>query len=369
MKYILTKEQLSNCVYYAGAGIDLQPLLRFSDMASDFLYVTAGLTREEFLTGVNEFIASHRQMFDYTNSNLRLVQVNDITIKDIEHTVEPRLIHGIPDYFNTHEYHRYVDAFTQFYGSRTEFHVELIFELRIDKVVKRIRLIHLSGEALATYDVIFRKQQIAPKVFISIQTNVLEIPYRITNDLFDKSVVRPKVWVRGVWCGDEITAFYDHYPQVFNADGLFNLCIGEFRNWIVDVPTEIEATTNKVKKYRLVKAYCEAAHWPAVKTGKIENGNLSINKILFRYNGTMKENYDKVFRHFPLSRIFELEQVANRLFAETRKEIIKIAILPWGYESFELMLPVFIDNYTQNQDYKLEIDIFYANELDLNRNI
>jgi hypothetical protein len=33
MKHKLTKEQLSNCVYYAGAGIDLQPILRFSDVA------------------------------------------------------------------------------------------------------------------------------------------------------------------------------------------------------------------------------------------------------------------------------------------------------------------------------------------------
>jgi len=54
--YKLSKSQLEASAYYCGAGIDFQPILRFGDIVMDYVYVTAGLTKVEFLDGVDRFI-------------------------------------------------------------------------------------------------------------------------------------------------------------------------------------------------------------------------------------------------------------------------------------------------------------------------
>ena len=178
MSYRLTKIQLESSAYYCGAGIDFQPILRFGDVVENFIYVTAGLTKNEFLNGIDEFIQNTHEELNKNDSSLEKISTSNISINEIEHTRSTRLIFGKPDYFSQNDYDNYLQSMRQFIDKKDEFHLEIFLILKMGNIEKSIRLFHLSGEALATYDLIYRRQNIAPKVFISIQTGLIEIPSR-----------------------------------------------------------------------------------------------------------------------------------------------------------------------------------------------
>ena len=51
--YRLTKNDLSKSAYYCAAETDIQPLLRFGDIISDFIYVSVGISENEFIATCN----------------------------------------------------------------------------------------------------------------------------------------------------------------------------------------------------------------------------------------------------------------------------------------------------------------------------
>jgi hypothetical protein len=366
MNYRLTKEELRESAYYCGAGVDLQPLLRFGDVIDNFIYVSVGISKNEFINGLNDFLDNIKSELHAYNSSLEIINSTEFNIEEIEHKKLNRLVHGIPDYFTDNEFKNYIENFKQFYGKTSDYNLEVTFKLKIANFEKTIRLFHLTGEALATYDVIFRKQEIAPKIFISIQTGAIEIPDLFSNRMFELSTEKPKIWLRGIWSEEEYPMFKNY--NVFNTSGLYNESIGEYRNWKVRVANNINSTTNESKQFRIVHAFGQKKEWEDVETSVIESNGLTINKILGAYNGTMQSNYDFTKIHFPISNLFQITELVSEYYLQNQdKELIKVAILPTGYESFEIILNEFVENYIGNQNFKLVIDIYYVNKSDIKR--
>lgn len=96
MSYRLTKIQLESSVYYCGAGIDFQPILRFGDVVENFIYVTAGLTKNEFLNGVDEFIKNTNEELNKNDSSLEKISISNISINEIEHPISPFSLNALP---------------------------------------------------------------------------------------------------------------------------------------------------------------------------------------------------------------------------------------------------------------------------------
>ncbi len=371
MSFKLTKKQLENSAYYCAAGMDFQPILRFGDIIENFIYVTAGLSKDDFLNGINEFISNIQDELNRNNSSLTLEYILPVSIQDIEHPITNRLVSGKPDYLSQEDYENYLRSMNQFISKTDEFHLEICFKLRIGNIEKEIKLFHLSGEGLATYDIIFRKQDIAPKVFISIQTGLIEIPSRFSNRLFELSSAKPKIWLRGVWDKNENNENNGlFHPEVFNLYGIYNEFIGEYKNWKVDITENIENATDRDKPIRKVKAYGQSSEWIDTKTYSIKKEGLIINKLLRPCPRLEKlaPEYDLIKLHFPFSKIFEIVNEAND-FKNQNNDInrVRIAILPGGYECFEIMLDDFFENYQRNEQYEIEIDVFYVNKSDIKR--
>jgi hypothetical protein len=366
MSYKLTKEQLSKSAYYCAAGIDLQPLLRFGDVIDDFVYVSVGITKDEFLNGINEFIESLIPQLERDNASLVITSMNEININDIEHTFNNRLVAERPNYFNDDDFKSYIRNFNQFYNKKDDFHLEIIFSLKVGSIEKSIRLFHLSGEALATYDVIYRKQGIAPKLFLSIQSGMIEIPDLFSNKMFELSTSKPKIWIRGVWDSSEFSSY--NYPNVFNTKGYFNEQIGEFRDWKIRIENHIDSTTNDRKPLRIVKAYGTTDEWEIIENITLNKPGLTINKILGRYNGTMATSYDFFSNHFPFSRLFEIQEYFDfDLNEKVVSNEVKIALIPCGFEAYEIVVKPFFENYVLINGMNLIIDIYYANKADFTR--
>ena len=372
MSFKLTKKQLENSAYYCAAGMDFQPILRFGDIIENFIYVTAGLSKDDFVNGINEFISNIQGELNRNNSSITLESIIPISIQDIEHPTTNRLVSGKPDYLSQEDYENYLRSMNKFISKTDEFHLEICFKLRIGNIEKEIKLFHLSGEGLATYDIIFRKQDIAPKVFISIQTGLIEIPSRFSNRLFELSSAKPTIWLRGVWDKNENNENNGvFHPEVFNLYGIYNESIGEYKNWKVDITENIENATNSDKPIRKVKAYGQSSEWIDTKTYSIKKEGLIINKLLRPCPGLEKlaPEYDLIKLHFPFSKIFEIVNEASD-FKKQNNDInrVRIAILPGGYECFEIMLDNFFETYQRNEQYEIEIDVFYVNKSDLRRN-
>jgi hypothetical protein len=373
MSYRLTKIQLESSVYYCGAGIDFQPILRFGDVVENFIYVTAGLTKNEFLNGIDEFIKNTQEGLNKNDSSLEKISTSNISINEIEHLMSSRIIYGKPDYFSQNDYDNYIQSIQQFIDKKDEFHLEVCFILKIGNIEKSIRLFHLSGEALATYDIIYRRQNIAPKVFISIQTGLIEIPSRFSNRLFELSLVKPKIWLRGVWTNTDDRLNHIHADlEVFNKNGIFNQRIGEYRNWQVLNSVSINSHYNSNKKYRIVKAYGEIEFWNKFnKTISFSKLGITINKILGGYDHTtMSDNYNIIKENFPLIKISEIVSEASEYYRcnkNSEENKVKICIVPGGFECFEVILQPFFESFLINLEWELQIDIYYINKSDFNR--
>jgi len=373
MSYKLTKIQLESSVYYCGAGIDFQPILRFGDVVENFIYVTAGLTKNEFLNGIDEFIKNTHEELNKNDSSLEKTSTSNISINEIEHPMSTRLVFGKPDYFSQNDYENYLHSMRQFIDKKDEFHLEVCFILKIGNIEKSIRLIHLCGEALATYDLIYRRQNIAPKVFISIQTGLIEIPSLFSNRLFELSTVKPKIWLRGVWTNTDHRL--DHMyadSAVFNKNGIFNQRIGEYRNWQVLNSSSINSYYNSDKKYRIVKAYGEKEFWNKFnKTITFSKQGITINKILGGYDHTsMSENYNIIKENFPLIKISEIISEVSEYYRcnkNSEENKVKVCIVPGGFECFEVILQPFFESFLINLEWVLQIDIYYINKSDFNR--
>jgi hypothetical protein len=239
--------------------------------------------------------------------------------------------------------------------------------LKIGHIERQIRLFHLTGEALATYDVIYRKQNIAPKLFISIQTGLIEIPEILSNRMFELSSAKPKIWLRGVWAKRQ-KDLNGYKPDIFNPKGIFNEEIGEYRRWKVISNPEINSLLDDAKTYRLVKSYGIKVDWLNIGTVEIKSNGILVTKRFEKYNSNLASNYHFNEIHFPLSRLFELyEKVKDYSNENPNVKEIRIAILPFGYESFEIMLSEFIDKYKMSTSFNLIIDVFYINKSDINR--
>lgn len=372
MNYKLTKKQLENSAYYCGAGIDFQPILRLGDVVQDFIYVTVGLTESSFLDGVDKFITKIKENLEHNNSSLEFLYSKPISINEIEHTVSSRLIPKKPEYFSWDDFKEYQLAMKPFIQGKDDFYLELQFKLTIGTIEKEIRLFHLSGEALATYEMLFSRQDIAPKVFISIQTGLIEIPDLFSNKLFELSSTKPKIWLRGSWSGSDIQLQYLLDKRVFNECGVFNECIGEYRNWEVLNSDLINSNDNSNKKYRIVRAYGEKSFWDNLtKIQTINKKGLTINRILERFDhDTMSSNYNIVKRSFPLSCISEILSEATEFYyknSNSLENIVKVCLVPGVYECFEAMIVPFFESFVVNLDWELQIDIYYISKSDFYR--
>jgi hypothetical protein len=394
----LTKEGLKNCAFYCAAGIDLQPLLRFGDIVSDFIYASIDIKKKEFIEGIKLFV-------DNLNKGkgeivLEIISISDFQVSDIEHPKQNRVINKVPEYMNSNDYKDYLDNFNRERMEAEHYNLHINFTLKIGNIVKSLNLFHITGEALATYEALFVRQNIAPKIFISIQTGLIEIPSRFTNTMFESHSQRPKVWIRGVWTDDPWNQSVEmdvNTDGVFTPFGLYNKKIGEFRNWDSQMGVKIDGTTDPSKKYRVVRAYGESEYWNNTEKDEviIEMEGIKVRKLFKSFNSGLHKDYavhySNYWKEYHQNEILFIEypQLPNQLnslkynnsnyldrvyqeyvfFANnySNAESYNRASMPYGSEAEEGYISTFIKEFQIVNDIKLHLDIYYRCELDFNR--
>jgi hypothetical protein len=181
------------------------------------------------------------------------------------------------------------------------------------------------------------------------------------------------MWLRGVWTdSDHGVDHMNPNSEVFNKYGLFSERIGEYRNWKVLNSASINTIRNSHKNFRIVKAYGEKESWNHLeKITSIKKQGITINKILGGYDSSSKcGNYNIVKINFPLTKISEIVTEASYLYNCNKNHVenkVTVCIVPGGFECFEAMLQPFFESYLINLEWELQLDVYYINKSDYNR--
>lgn len=372
----LTDPELSASVYYGAAGIDIQPLLRFGDLATDFIYVNAGLNCEDFLGGVRHCV---RQLSLEHPGLLRLIDVLKVLPPP-----GPFLI-PFPDFMHAGQRDMYIQSFGAYSQDAGTCSLLLTFELRIGSNCRNLRLWHLNGEAIATYDRLFLRRKLAPKVLITIQSGLLERPSYIMDAMLSSSRIRPKVWVRGIWSNSAVE-WYHTMPDVFDPIGIYDLKIWEARGWNADFGYSIPGTTDPNKPYRHVAGYGESSVWnelaPYGAESLIQGPSITIRKKNVPHDANRHRHYTrfmiplldahlKTFDHdrsyYMLDRLKKSEYDPAVAFGI--KGAYDAYSRAWGhFESHEMYASEFAETFSATDGVHFSIDLFYKWPLEYERN-
>lgn len=388
--YKLSKQQLSNSAYYCAAGIDLQPLLRFSDIIDDFIYVSVDIKKETLINGITKSIKNlNEEIGDF----LSLESCENFKLSEIEHPKQDKYLNWKPSYLTDRQFREYMDAFLPLAKKCEHYYIHFKIKRKIGNNEKLLNLYYITGEALASYDALYVQQKIAPKIFISIQTGVIEIPEQFSDKMFREHDQKPLIWLRGVWGSD-----FENY-SVFKNYGIFNKEIGMFTNWDSGLGVKIEDVTNPEKNVNTVMAYGQSINWSndfQKETKKAEF--IEINKLLQPYNGSYDTDYtigardsrqtnfwsenEKIRKYIDdksvrkISPALLLQEYLHIIYLEYEyfanqpdTSEFRRSLIPMGYESEEIYIDEFLKNFASINNVKLILDIYYNNPLDYTRQV
>jgi hypothetical protein len=193
-KIEFSTEDFSNAFFYAASGTDLQPLLRFSHLVDSFVYVTVDeqLDEREVIQTVRRKLATLQGA--YGSEFLELVEEpRSLNLKDFEHET-PRDWRKL---LTTEFLANYARVFGRF-ASLENWALEFRFSRMVGNRRRPVRLVYLNGEALATYMALSCNGRVAPRVFCSIQSGVLECETSPMVAYWGTGIALPEFWVRGL---------------------------------------------------------------------------------------------------------------------------------------------------------------------------
>jgi hypothetical protein len=224
---------LASTFVYLAPGLDLQPLLRFSDQFERYLYVGLGLDAPELQPGIE------RQLRGYGN-RLELAAVGPVrSAEDLGWSAEAGQFRSCPAWMQPQEWRDYLKAF-RFARDSPVWGRELRFVRRVAGQERHLTVMYLAAEALFAYDTLTRGGEEAPAVVCTIQSGELERPGGLFERALGHHAATPLLWIRGFrpeygcWRGADHPALlpqgaYAHPVQVYG--GWFGWPERELGDW------------------------------------------------------------------------------------------------------------------------------------------
>ena len=215
---ILRTHTLEHSLLYLGAGLNWEPLHRFSHLCDTFLYVNLYRSLDE-VRGALE-----RDLRDNPFLELLGLRVD-------RHFDETTHFELHPDY-RAHlskaqarlpqaAAREYIRVFSR---AMREPQWLLEADIRRKGTERRLRLLYMTAEGMASYIALTHYGRYAPKVLVTIQTGCLETPNGLMTDILEHCSKKPDIWVRGFEPDD-----WDHRNPTLSArDRLYPIPGGDF---------------------------------------------------------------------------------------------------------------------------------------------
>ncbi len=290
-----TRADFQACLFYAAASSDLQPLLRFSNLTSTFLYVCVSdeINEDILIQSVEDKVARLQEAYP---GALRLLGVRrGLQIGDFDYQW-PVDWHTLMSAREAIDYRQMFGRFQR----DDNWALEFTFLRQVGMTRRHLRLVYINGEALATYAALSHQGTLAPRILCTIQTGVLEQAQGITARFLARSPAHPALWVRGVWRtpGDRPFELDDFAGQVICHRGPYPVRVQTHERWNSRMNSSIlprnRGGENPWSEESLVKSY--AARPPELPgVVSLDGGDRPVRVLNRRLRADDAENYDRLF--------------------------------------------------------------------------
>lgn len=214
----LRAHTLSDSLLYLGAGYNWEPLHRFSHLCDTFVYVNLFCSLQEVRRALNDDL--------HGNPFLQLLSIRvDRSFDETTHFE----LH--PDY-RAHlrdAQRRLPRAAARQYERTFSMAVrepQWVIEAEILRkgTGRRLRLLYMTAEGMASYIALTHDGRYAPKVLVTIQTGCLETPNGLMTDILERCRTKPEIWVRGFEPGQ-----WNHRnPTLSSKDRIYEITGSDF---------------------------------------------------------------------------------------------------------------------------------------------
>jgi len=200
----------SESVFYPAAGLDIEPLLRLSNLASTFLFVNLHLRKETVFTFLREALHGHPLLELLSFEDHLFDECRDFAL----HPEYRTHLNEAGCFMDEHQLEHYRSAFTPAHN-QPQWLIRATLVRRDTK--RRLTLYYAAAEGLATYLLLSHRGLFTPRVLITIETKVLEDPGNpIIPGLFRHLGSHPPYWVRG-FQGKKEEGHWDYFSQNHGA--------------------------------------------------------------------------------------------------------------------------------------------------------
>ncbi len=222
-------KDLASSMVYLAPGIDLQPLLRFSDIITNYVYIGLGVDEDELEQSLRRRLRFQEDRLQLVEAGRRMAG-SDLGLRD-------RLC--LPDrpypWMTQDEWNEFRSAFSCFKQSR-QWAREFTLLRRVAGEELALHLLYVNAEAMDTYQHLMTEHSIAPFAVCSVQSGRMEEPGGVLERLMIRSISKPELWLRGFepkyW-----SAFFQE-PQELRAEipaldrtGLWRHKVQSYANW------------------------------------------------------------------------------------------------------------------------------------------
>jgi hypothetical protein len=226
---MFTSSEFRDCVYYPGAGTDIQIILRTSHRTSRIIAPTlsSNLTTESALEIFKSKCA-------FLNRNYGCTMLEVLGVEHVKLSFDPRDRPApTPTYMTQHELRSYWEAFGIHFTPGVSREPALSRFLFRRTVAGRSRIVEwylLRTEGLATLQVLHQELRTVPRWIVTIQTGVLERPSSLLVRAMRALSIYPDIWVRGYWTcsagNSDALERFDPYSHTVQDFGYYNSRLG-----------------------------------------------------------------------------------------------------------------------------------------------
>lgn len=327
----LHSSDFARAFFYAAAGTDLQPLIRFSHLCDTFVFVSVGthLDPDTVIKSVEEKVSTLNSVY---GTFLEQVDEPEMThLQDLEHE-QPA---GWQRLFPEVVLREYAEVFSPFAAEENWGYV-FRFTRTLGSIKRPLRLIYLNGEAIATYLALSRNGRYAPKVFCSIQSGQLELQSSPMLPVWAAHQTAPTVWVRGLWqrWGELDCMHRDRVRSVCAPVGNFKHFGQSYEGWSAKLGAQaIPCQTGGESWFpSIVRTFTRTAPTCPQETCLPSQGN-NVRLLRKRLTPTIAQCYDAVVAPAKLCRRWGRDMVNSFSIEDPGRKSPNYSRLPAGMNS------------------------------------
>jgi hypothetical protein len=223
---IVSTEMFSNSFYYPAPGFDIQPLKRFTHLCDNFLYANLFINKKDVLDWYNREL--NRGDFEILETTIH-DDFREENFFELDNNYRQHLANWPRLYMQANELSVYLQAFEPAYHL-PQFLIH--FRVKRKSLNKIVNLYFFTGEGIASYIVLSKNGEYAPRVLGTIQTGMMEKPTGIMNNFYsNENNARPLLWLRGFEPDSYFYGFRGNDNDALGNLGVFSVKLIDFRAW------------------------------------------------------------------------------------------------------------------------------------------